>query len=287
LNAVVENYPGSKLGPLPEDDLDSFLGFISANAPRSMIKLMKLNQEEQETVLRRLEEGKSVNLDDYAEIDESDLPYIDTYDPPEAIPLENSTDADDNYTFDGEMLSYGKPSAFFETPLNIPEFSTEEAQIKYLETHYIPDDMEDIPSLPKFKFKSYQEMWPTIIDWVNFRTANDYNTIHAYVNDAMVLTATSLLTSPVKPEPVKIGSLYYYYKTLPKEFQEMQPIKDIYLGLEYSCPDKTLEEKEKALNFAVFKMLPMDPRTFPFYLSLLRHHPGASFRGRQVPTEPR
>lgn len=58
-----------------------------------------------------------------------------------------------------------------------------------------------------------------------------------------------------------MGSLYYYYKTLPQEFQDHPALKDIYLGLEYSCPDKSLEEKEKALNFAAFNLLPLDPCT--------------------------
>jgi hypothetical protein len=49
-----------------------------------------------------------------------------------------------------------------------------------------------------------------------------------------------------------------YYQTLPKEIQDHQGLKDIYLGLEYRCPFIPMEEKEQLLNLACTMVLPMD-----------------------------
>ena len=38
-------------------------------------------------------------------------------------------------------------------------------------------------------------------------------------------------------------SLLRYYKTLPKQLQDHPGLKDIYLGLEFHCPDIPYEEK--------------------------------------------
>lgn len=43
-------------------------------------------------------------------------------------------------------------------------------------------------------------------------------------------------------------------------------MKDVYLGLEYTCPDKTFREKEKALNYAAYMTLPTDPGREIFYM---------------------
>jgi hypothetical protein len=61
----------------------------------------------------------------------------------------------------------------------------------------------------------------------------------------------------VELEP-NIPSLYRYYKTLPKAMQDHPGMKDIYLGLEYTSPDFTYEEKEDALNYTCQFLLPFD-----------------------------
>jgi hypothetical protein len=43
--------------------------------------------------------------------------------------------------------------------------------------------------------------------------------------------------------PSNIPSLYRYYKCLPKDIQDHPGMKDVYLGLEYTSPDYTNEEK--------------------------------------------
>lgn len=61
--------------------------------------------------------------------------------------------------------------------------------------------------------------------------------------------------------PRNIPSLYRYYKCLPKSLQDHPGMKDIYLGLEYSSPDFTYEEKEDALNYTCPWLLPFDAST--------------------------
>lgn len=48
--------------------------------------------------------------------------------------------------------------------------------------------------------------------------------------------------------PANIPSLSRYYNCLPKQLQEHPGMKDIYLGLEYSSPDFSYDEKEDAIN---------------------------------------
>lgn len=62
--------------------------------------------------------------------------------------------------------------------------------------------------------------------------------------------------------PANIPSLYRYYKCLPKSMQEHPGVKDVYLGLEYSQPDFTYEQKEDGLNYACTLALPLDAGTF-------------------------
>lgn len=59
-----------------------------------------------------------------------------------------------------------------------------------------------------------------------------------------------------------VYSLYTYYKTLPKEFQEHPGVRAAYLGLEYCSPDIPYEEKEDLLNEAAKKSLPLDACNF-------------------------
>jgi hypothetical protein len=42
-NELVKHYPGSNIGPTPEDDPHTFMEYLETTAPKSMIKLMKLN----------------------------------------------------------------------------------------------------------------------------------------------------------------------------------------------------------------------------------------------------
>ena len=66
-----------------------------------MIKLMNLSTPDQSNALNKIEAGKNPNLDNFVEIeDESDIPYLEI-DPPDAIPLENVTAADEDYQFQG------------------------------------------------------------------------------------------------------------------------------------------------------------------------------------------
>ena len=58
-----------------------------------------------------------------------------------------------------------------------------------------------------------------------------------------------------------IPSLYRYYKCLPKSLQDHPGMKDIYLGLEYTSPDFSNEDKENALNYVCTKLLPFDDST--------------------------
>lgn len=58
-----------------------------------------------------------------------------------------------------------------------------------------------------------------------------------------------------------IPSLCRYYRCLPKSMQDHPGLKDIYLGLEYSSPDFTYEEKEEALNYTCQFLLPFDDST--------------------------
>jgi hypothetical protein len=58
--------------------------------------------------------------------------------------------------------------------------------------------------------------------------------------------------------PSNIPSLCRYYRCLPKELQDNQGLKDIYLGLEYMSPDFAYEEKEDALNRVCPLLLPFD-----------------------------
>lgn len=58
--------------------------------------------------------------------------------------------------------------------------------------------------------------------------------------------------------PSNIPSLYRYYKCLPKDIQDHPGMKDVYLGLEYSSPDYTNEEKEDAINHTCLYLLPFD-----------------------------
>lgn len=55
-----------------------------------------------------------------------------------------------------------------------------------------------------------------------------------------------------------IPSLCRYYRCLPQVIQDHPGMKDIYLGLEYSSPDFTYEEKEEALNYTCKFLLPYD-----------------------------
>ena len=59
-----------------------------------------------------------------------------------------------------------------------------------------------------------------------------------------------------------IPSLYRFYKCLPKEMQDHPALKDVYLGLEYTSPDYTNEEKEAALNRICPKLLPYDDSNY-------------------------
>lgn len=64
-----------------------------------------------------------------------------------------------------------------------------------------------------------------------------------------------------------IPSLCRYYRTLPQIMQDNVALKDIYLGLEYSSPDFSYEEKEEALNYVCTKLLPFDDSTSIFTYS--------------------
>jgi hypothetical protein len=86
-------------------------------------------------------------------------------------------------------------------------------------------------------------MWPILLDWVRFKSYHDLSTFHEYAAEAANLAYEATINMPVDHTPVKMGSLYYYYKTLPQEMQDNQSLKDVYLGLEYSCADKSLQEK--------------------------------------------
>lgn len=66
----------------------------------------------------------------------------------------------------------------------------------------------------------------------------------------------------------KIYSLYTYFKTFPKDIQEHPGFRTVYLGLEYSQPDLTYEQKEQTLNEAALKCLPMDKCTYILNFSL-------------------
>lgn len=61
--------------------------------------------------------------------------------------------------------------------------------------------------------------------------------------------------------PCNIPSLSRYYRCLPKEMQDHPGMKDIYLGLEYTSPDFSYEEKEEALNYTCRFLLPFDDST--------------------------
>lgn len=53
-------------------------------------------------------------------------------------------------------MRFASKTAFFEHPHDIKELTSQEAHIKFFETHEIEEDTEEVPSLPKFKYKSYQ-----------------------------------------------------------------------------------------------------------------------------------
>lgn len=45
--------------------------------------------------------------------------------------------------------------------------------------------------------------------------------------------------------------------------QDHPALKDIYLGLEYSAPDFSYDEKEQALNYVCLSLLPLDDSNPP------------------------
>jgi hypothetical protein len=120
-------------------------------------------------------------------------------------------------------------------------------------------EFDEMPTLPAYQHLSYQENWDVYINWSNFSNYYFMSTLQPFLNDVIDQVTDGINESRVPFEPVKPASLYYYYKTLPKDIQESPAVKDIYLGLEYSCPDKTFREKERALNLAAYMTLPLDP----------------------------
>lgn len=65
---IVSQYPGSRIGPLPEDDPEDFMSYLENKAPKSVLKLMKLSDRDQNRVMRKLDEGKDPALEEYTDV---------------------------------------------------------------------------------------------------------------------------------------------------------------------------------------------------------------------------
>jgi hypothetical protein len=87
---------------------------------------------------------------------------------------------------------------------------------------------QTLPVIPEFQLKDYQANWQVWLLWQKFRyyhglmhSNNIFRKAEEYFSQ---VDASSIQTQPM-------GSLYNYYKTLPKFLQEHEGVRTVYLGL--------------------------------------------------------
>lgn len=135
------------------------------------------------------------------------------------------------YEQNGIMLVGSNPDSWMSEEFNPQQMATNDMQMEMLDDESFQNDYDELPTLPNIKYRGYQSIWHPIIDWAQFKMLRELNTYKDKMKDAIDLVLKAAEEDPVEPEPVKMGSLYYYYRTLPKNIQEHPAIRDVYLGL--------------------------------------------------------
>lgn len=242
----LSKYPGTTKGPRPEDDWEAYRAYGLKKIPKII-----LDEIHQENAEKKEKAKREFDYDREDDIELNEPPRIHS---PSTLLAYMSKDRDlvDNTIEDVEIRDED----------NNDDFMGEWGNQQMIEDH-----KPEVPTMPNLAYENYQHFMNHWMSWIHFR---NYYIGHNMASNLIKLEqkvlrlSQSMDDNPAEPYmelPANIPSLYRYYKCLPKSLQDHPGLKDIYLGLEYTSPDFTYDEKEEAINWTCPLLLPFDDST--------------------------
>ena len=236
----VKFYPGSVLGPLPEDDPVSYSKWFYENQPPST-----LNEHghvdidaigAKPRIIKHVAQKKHKN-ELFAPID-----YYFGFGQEEVYPLQK-------YGGNPEFEITNRESYTTANPRDLP-----------LMTFHSNLEMEELAPINNEHTIDYQKLHPELEDWAIFRSLPNLLFWDRKLLDIYKLCNTSLHRTPKFLEMINPPTLLTYYKTMPEWCRKSTIVTNTFYAMEYHQTKTSIRDKELALNLAASMLRPIGRR---------------------------
>jgi hypothetical protein len=280
----IKYYPGSELGPEPQDDPEAWVEWFINNQPRSLYELgeawspedimmketgpMAPGSEKDEADKEEAEEEEEENeKEDDLGLDDSDNP--EDGEPTRRATKRSTSEGPLDPEFRGAYYPVDTtPETFLTTEYDFSELRTLVPDREYFEgenkgclvAHTPMGDIDDLPIAPKNMHTEYEKGMMDLDRWAIFRMMpmllKYKGNVDQFLNDLQLSETTT--------GPIGLPSVIPYFETLPRWFQEHRCVQGFVTNLERYKPEMTRLAKEEMVNMLCYYLTPKDPKRLLF-----------------------
>ena len=277
----IKYYPGSELGPEPQDDPEAWVEWFINNQPRSLYALgetwspedIMMKEDGHEALGAQKDEAdKDESEEEDAKEEEFDLEDSDNPEDPEnsrssSNRKTNESPFDPSYV-GGHYPVDTTPETFLTTEYNFSEMRQLHPDREYFEgdnkgvmvSHSPMGEIDELPIAPHNMNPEYEKGMMDLDRWAVFRMMPQLLKYKGNVNQFL----DDLQSKESAAGPIGLPSVIPYFETLPKWFQEQRCVQGFVTNLERYKPEMTRLAKEEMINLLCYYLTPKDPKRLLF-----------------------
>lgn len=277
----IKYYPGSELGPEPQDDPEAWVEWFINNQPKSLYGLgetwnpedIMMNEEGHAATGSEKDEADKEAGDKEADIKDEEFDLNDSDNPEDG----GYSNHNKNQTYESPMdPEYAgphypvdtTPETFLTTEYNFSELRQLHPDREYFEgdkkgvliAHSPMSEIDELPIAPNNMNVEHEKGMLDLDRWAVFRIMPQLLKYKGNVNQFL----DELQSRESAAGPIGLPSVIPYFETLPKWFQEQRCVQGFVTNLERYKPEMTRLAKEEMVNLLCYYLTPKDPKRLLF-----------------------